>query len=190
MTNRVIGIDKTEIINIDILAVDKTKLNQDIYEGVKNNIKEIGRLEYTLQSGEVISSIKILDNLFFGELTIKIVYIPTKDRHSGYRKIYTCMTVGAGNILPDNRDNISMERYRDYVTKVLPWYLQERYGITADFSHTKIQSFSSLLLMLFLFIITLLGVDFLTLMGPVFWLCSGCLYDRPFSNGVEFLSFW
>lgn len=35
MTNRVIGIDKTEIINIDILAVDKTKLNQDIYEGVK-----------------------------------------------------------------------------------------------------------------------------------------------------------
>lgn len=33
MTNRVIGIDKTEIINIDILAVDKTKLNQDIYEG-------------------------------------------------------------------------------------------------------------------------------------------------------------
>lgn len=63
MTNRVIGIDKTEIINIDILAVDKTKLNQDIYEGVKNNIKEIGRLEYTLQSGEVISLIKILDNL-------------------------------------------------------------------------------------------------------------------------------
>ena len=63
MTNRVIGVDKTEIINIDILAVDKTKLNQDIYEGVKNNIKEIGRLEYTLQSGEVISLIKILDNL-------------------------------------------------------------------------------------------------------------------------------
>ena len=26
-------------------------------------------------------------------------------------------------------------------------------------------------------------------MDPVFWLCSGCLYDRPFSNRVEFLSF-
>lgn len=140
MTDNKIGIDKTEIINIDILAVDRKKLFQEFYEEIKNNIKDIGRLEYTLENGDILPSIKIIDKLFFEELIIKTVYIPNKEKHNGHKELYTCMTVGAGNILPDNRYNISMVRYKDYVTKILPWYLQKRYGITADFSHVKFQS--------------------------------------------------
>lgn len=140
MTNNTIGIDETEIINISIIGVDTKILFREYYKEIKNTVKDIGSLKYTLENGNIMPSIKIIDGLFFDELIIKTVYIPDKIRHSGYKHLYTCMKVGAGNILPDNRNNISIVKYREYVTQILPWYLKERYGIIADFSHVKIQS--------------------------------------------------
>lgn len=141
MTDNRIGIDMTEIINIGIIRIDREKLFEEFYRGeIKNNIKDIGRHEYVLENGNVVPSIKIIDELLFKELTIKIIYIPDKKRHCGYKQIYTSMSVGAGNILPDNRNNVSIKQYKEYVMNVLPWYLQERYGIIADFTNVKIQS--------------------------------------------------
>lgn len=141
MTDNRIGIDMTEIINIGIIRIDREKLFEEFYRGeIKNNIKDIGRHEYVLENGNVVPSIKIIDELLFKELTIKIIYIPDKKRHCGYKQIYTSMSVGAGNILPDNRNNMSIKQYKEYVMNVLPWYLHERYGIIADFTNVKIQS--------------------------------------------------
>ena len=141
MTDNRIGIDMTEIINIGIIMIDRGKLFEECYRGkFKNNIKDIGRHEYILENGNVVPSIKIIDELLFKELIIKIVYIPDKKRHCGYKQIYTSMSIGAGNILPDNRNNVSVNQYKEYVMNVLPWYLCERYGIIADFTNAKIQS--------------------------------------------------
>lgn len=140
MIENKIGLDNTEIVNIEILDLDIEKLFSDFYKGIKNKVKDVGRYEYIIESGKKIPSIKIIDGLFFKEMLIKVKCIPDKKGECGYKKIYTCMSVGAGNILPDNRNNITIDKYRTYVTKVLPWYLQERYGIITDFSNVKIQS--------------------------------------------------
>lgn len=137
MIDSKIGIDSTEITNVEILDIDMNKLLAESYKGIKNKIKDIGGYVYVQQ--KEVPEVKIIDNLFFGELIIKKGYVPDGKMRYAPEKIYTCMTVNAGHILPDNRNNVSVMKYKKYIKEILCWYVLERYGIKADFANVKVQ---------------------------------------------------
>lgn len=130
-----IGLDATELKNLEILAVDRKKLFKQSYKGIRNRVKIISQREIELHTGEKMPSVKIIDNLFFGDFSCGETYVPeTRQYHR-----YVCISINAGHILSDNRNNILVKEYKNYIENILTWYLEERYGITVDFSTAQMQ---------------------------------------------------
>lgn len=77
--------------------------------------------------------------MVFGEFTMKLCTPPNKKNGKSVTKLYTLLTLNAGHILIDNRNNVTMQEYLDYIHSVLIPYLHDRYGIDTDFQNVKFQ---------------------------------------------------
>lgn len=128
------GLDKTIIKNLQICGIDRKKLYADKFNGINNNVKELNSQQYTnYETGESIPSFAIIDNLFFGELTVRTVFI----RQNKTKRLITHMELNASHILSDNRNNITLADYKRYIFSVLKPYLMQRYGVDIDLSKAE-----------------------------------------------------
>lgn len=134
-----IGIDATRIRNIEVRSINLEKLFSDQYNGVNNKVKRLSGDRYVNEeTGEIIPSFQINDNLFFGEFIVRIV--PDYKQVNGTTKrMYTYMKIGAGHVYMDNRNNISIEVYRQYLEEIVVYYMEERYGIEICFQDAEFE---------------------------------------------------
>lgn len=137
--NPKVGLDATVITNISIRKIDYKKISAISYRGIPNHIK----ISYSKTTSCVLQdlySIKIIDNLVFGDLTIYRSYYKKSYTQNVEEKIGTRMAINAGHILIDNRNNVSVRSYKDYINLVVCPYLKFRYDIDADFSTAEFES--------------------------------------------------
>ncbi|WP_066713161.1 hypothetical protein [Clostridium sp. Marseille-P299] len=122
-----IGIDKTIIGNIKIVSIDFDKLNKKIEKGrVTLHAESSREAFYILDSGEMFSYLKIIDNKVFSDFIAGVKIC------KGAKKEYAKISLTIRN----NLQNKTCAEYKDFLKEVF-LYLENEYGIFVDYSKVK-----------------------------------------------------
>lgn len=121
-----VGLDKIQLYNFDIIYIDAAQLETAsttthcVYQTY--DFTDTCLYKY---HGQRVTRIKITDNAVFQELVLGCV------RKGNYESFYVHLTLTVANVAGDNWNNLSWDKYNDYLKSCLT-YIKHQYGIALD----------------------------------------------------------